>query len=601
MVTSKEGKDPALCANYLPISLLNMDLKIYAKALACRIPPLLSDLIHLDQTLPILIPRVFLRQLQALMSSYIWNGKKPRCSGTLLTSPRASGGLGLLNFLKYYEASKRVLDQSVILELSQREMSEKKPTPCLGDLRALLKWYRTEIAVAVTDLFPLLHGMVDRDLIPEDRFQETQRAGEGMGAQKASHALLTWLLSCDVRTIRGFWSLLSTEYILSSYPRLSGIHSALQAVTEALPVRKARRPPSAIKSITYSKPSTKRKAGREKGPISSPSTGPPPKMKHPRKTEKLGSSEDLLKQFNPYTIELGQANTSTSTVGDHNFHHPQTAAHMLEDENAPQKAPSSVSVSHNELKLLTSIVSNPETSTGYSTDRSQQKQTELEVVETNRSQPLKLTLRPKQVGAISPSVPCPDLSNHQSNDDECSVCRDGGELICCDGCPRSFHLSCLMPPLTQIPSGTWRCDACIAGRPKIDGPHINPEADHTMSSVKYPIQSPILQLPHLKQTLDLHQEFSRQKWERLRCSPNKEVPEKGKEINLLLEDVSAFHDLNHRVLLAATESADDLAVLAETAGSNLTLSRHELECLITESSFDCFLQWAFQNISRPLP
>ncbi|PIO25781.1 hypothetical protein AB205_0011840 [Aquarana catesbeiana] len=32
--------------------------------------------------------------------------------------------------------------------------------------------------------------------------------------------------------------------------------------------------------------------------------------------------------------------------------------------------------------------------------------------------------------------------------------------------------------------------------------------------------------------------------------------------------------------------------LTETIGSNLTLSRHELECLITE--------WAFQNMSRPM-
>lgn len=58
----------------------------------------------------------------------------------------------------------------------------------------------------------------------------------------------------------------------------------------------------------------------------------------------------------------------------------------------------------------------------------------------------------------------------QKNDDECAACRDGGELICCDGCPRAFHLACLSPPLQQVPSGTWRCSSCLQGRVRRDLP-----------------------------------------------------------------------------------------------------------------------------------
>lgn len=36
--------------------------------------------------------------------------------------------------------------------------------------------------------------------------------------------------------------------------------------------------------------------------------------------------------------------------------------------------------------------------------------------------------------------------------------------ICCDGCPRSFHLCCLEPPLEEldIGKGDWYCVKCSA-------------------------------------------------------------------------------------------------------------------------------------------
>ncbi|KAG4078348.1 hypothetical protein HA402_013058 [Bradysia odoriphaga] len=48
------------------------------------------------------------------------------------------------------------------------------------------------------------------------------------------------------------------------------------------------------------------------------------------------------------------------------------------------------------------------------------------------------------------------------NRDSCDACEEGGELICCDRCPSSFHLTCHDPPLREedIPSGTWLCLNC---------------------------------------------------------------------------------------------------------------------------------------------
>ncbi|KAL4163683.1 hypothetical protein KRP22_005111 [Phytophthora ramorum] len=43
-------------------------------------------------------------------------------------------------------------------------------------------------------------------------------------------------------------------------------------------------------------------------------------------------------------------------------------------------------------------------------------------------------------------------------DIDCSVCGLGGELLCCDGCPRAFHVSCI--GLADIPETEWFCNEC---------------------------------------------------------------------------------------------------------------------------------------------
>ncbi len=42
----------------------------------------------------------------------------------------------------------------------------------------------------------------------------------------------------------------------------------------------------------------------------------------------------------------------------------------------------------------------------------------------------------------------------------CRVCKDGGELLCCDLCPLAYHTHCLNPPLRGVPDGEWRCPRC---------------------------------------------------------------------------------------------------------------------------------------------
>ncbi|XP_044138087.1 chromodomain-helicase-DNA-binding protein 5 isoform X4 [Bufo gargarizans] len=57
-----------------------------------------------------------------------------------------------------------------------------------------------------------------------------------------------------------------------------------------------------------------------------------------------------------------------------------------------------------------------------------------------------------------------DAGEEEDEEDDhmefCRVCKDGGELLCCDTCPSSYHLHCLNPPLPEIPNGEWLCPRC---------------------------------------------------------------------------------------------------------------------------------------------
>ncbi|KAJ7982067.1 Acyl-CoA N-acyltransferase with RING/FYVE/PHD-type zinc finger protein [Quillaja saponaria] len=54
-----------------------------------------------------------------------------------------------------------------------------------------------------------------------------------------------------------------------------------------------------------------------------------------------------------------------------------------------------------------------------------------------------------------------DISTHVLGDDahyfECVLCDEGGDLICCNACPGTYHLECLSLPLVPVPKGKWKC------------------------------------------------------------------------------------------------------------------------------------------------
>ncbi|NXI53756.1 TRI66 protein, partial [Chloroceryle aenea] len=71
--------------------------------------------------------------------------------------------------------------------------------------------------------------------------------------------------------------------------------------------------------------------------------------------------------------------------------------------------------------------------------------------------------------------------NPIENEDFCAVCLNGGELLCCDHCPKVFHLSCHVPALLSFPVGEWVCTLCRNP--------VKPEVEYDCENTRYSYSS----------------------------------------------------------------------------------------------------------------
>uniref|UniRef100_A0A0N4ZGI1 DNA helicase n=1 Tax=Parastrongyloides trichosuri TaxID=131310 RepID=A0A0N4ZGI1_PARTI len=93
-----------------------------------------------------------------------------------------------------------------------------------------------------------------------------------------------------------------------------------------------------------------------------------------------------------------------------------------------------------------------------------QHETELDAVEKEKEErriarAQKIAEKKAQQAAEANKFRKPKLDNIEHKD-YCESCGQGGEILLCDYCPRTYHLPCVDPNLTEAPEGDWMCPGC---------------------------------------------------------------------------------------------------------------------------------------------
>ncbi|KAM8851060.1 autoimmune regulator isoform 2-T2 [Spinachia spinachia] len=336
------------------------------------------------------------------------------------------------------------------------------------NLRSLLRELRTDIAMAVDDPFPLLYGLVDKNILTDQLFKDTLEKEGREGIHKAMYSLLSWVLEQRRSTIQAFWSNLSKDYNLGSYPKLQTLLTKLQSRQEAASSRAERSSSGGLKT-----PHIKKRNHREREknshnlqPRYHAETSDTPggkvrlyRVKREAAAPKLTSANNVLEVSSsvqrPVTLCSSLTEPAVSHVATEKTHTKQV---LDSDGSAIQVVGEFYS---KEMKA-------PPESKAVASKLPRRGWTTTGTVSTDplSTHPFKVCQSVFPFRGVQIHICVFVRAQVHCNDDECAVCKDGGELICCDGCPRAFHLTCLEPPLTSIPSGTWRCECCCGNTVK---------------------------------------------------------------------------------------------------------------------------------------
>ncbi|KAM3866236.1 autoimmune regulator [Diretmus argenteus] len=473
--------------------------------------------------------------------------------------------------------------------------------------RAQLREMRTDIAMAVDDPFPLVYGLADKNIITDQLLKDTLEKQGREGIHKAMYFLLSWVLDQSRPTIQAFWSSLTKDYNLDSYPKLQALlphpHSGMTMGVS----RSGKRSPGGTR-----RPHSKKRSREERLTTSH--------LYHAKTNNGSGGKVMLYRVKSDAPVPQLPSGNRVQAV----------SSSVQREVTLPPSSPSTeLPVSHEAREEI-------HIEQVFGSDGSAKNCIKVGG-EYYSSGPLQETsgipvFKAAQTIFHHKGETNTSMTEVHCNDDECTVCKDGGELICCDDCPRAFHLSCLEPPLLSIPRGTWSCQWCQGNRVKEEKAQLPlqllvPQRQQTNTSSN---NSAIdISFFSSLSSSSVTQAATNGPSARTQCSGGEVVSVMevcgvcqlgGGDLNHCLHCLQCYHIQCHFPKGRSICSSCARPWEAESRGVQLSqvvqtthnheqtsslpepvLHKDQLDCLLGEGSIDGLLQWAFHNASRPPP
>uniref|UniRef100_A0A673HGP2 Autoimmune regulator-like n=1 Tax=Sinocyclocheilus rhinocerous TaxID=307959 RepID=A0A673HGP2_9TELE len=411
-----------------------------------------------------------------------------------------------------------------------------------SDLRSQLRACRTEIAMAIHDPFPLLYGLVDHDVISEQILRETLERKKKDGIHKAVYSLLTLILDQDATVLQGFWSNLCKEYNKECYPKLETLFMNLPKGLKPKPVaRHAGNPRLELQVRSQS--------SRKRGVAEKQMTHRPHHHTKKALTSSSGSKGKPMRKTDGAALSQVSVGNGVQAVS--------TSVQRAVTVSATEHPTGCGTV---EGILIQQVIESGGAKKCIKVGGEFYSSGKLdETAGVHKAQTA-------QNYTYQQGEPSTRVMNVEHNDDECTVCKDGGELICCDGCPRAFHLTCLVPPLTSIPRYRLSSGAEMVGMRMACG-------------ICHMTRGELITCRQCLQSYHALCNFSNGRTRCRNCSrswnPESETSSRSLQVSQHMTDQGL-------------------------TPSEQLFNRDEMDSIMGESSIDGILQWAFHNISRPL-